>query len=86
MKSESEYAAVFFMLGIEMFMYTPVVMLDERRSHRDLSAVIVAGIIHGFCTIPFIVWLRFKVLLLLYVAEMIRKILINVLGSLWLAA
>ena len=78
MKSESEYAAVFFMLGIEMFMYTPVVMLDERRSHRDLSAVIVAGIIHGFCTIPFIVWLRFKVLLLLYVAEILIVIFLSI--------
>ena len=78
MKSESEYAAVFFMLGIVMFMYTPVVMLDERRSHRDLSAVIVAGIIHGFCTIPFIVWLRFKVLLLLYVAEILIVIFLSI--------
>ena len=78
MESDSKYAVLFLMLSIAMFMHTPDAMTDERRANRDLFAVIGAGIVHGFCTIPFIVWLRFKVLLLLYVAEILIVIFLSI--------
>ena len=78
MVSESEYAVLFLMLSITMFALTPIKMTNERRRDRDLFAVIGAGIVHGFCTIPFIVWLRFKVLLLLYVAEILIVIFLSI--------
>ena len=78
MVSESEYAVLFLMLSIAMFIGTPIMMTDERRVERDLFAVITSGIVHGFCTIPFIVWLRFKVLLLLYVVEILIVIFLSI--------
>ena len=78
MESDSKYAVLFLMLSIAMFMHTPDAMTDERRANRDLFAVIGAGIVHGFCTIPFIVWLRFKVLLLLYVVEILIVIFLSI--------
>ena len=40
--------------------YQLLTMTDERRVERDLFAVIGAGIVHGFFTIPFIVWLLLR--------------------------
>ena len=78
MVSESEYAVLFLMLSITMFALTPIKMTNERRRDRDLFAVIGAGIVHGFCTITFIVWLRFKILLLLYVIEILIVIFLSI--------
>ena len=78
MESDSKYAVLFLMLSIVMFMHTPDAMTDERRENRDSFAVIGAGIVHGFCTITFIVWLRFKILLLLYVIEILIVIFLSI--------
>ena len=78
MESDSKYAVLFLMLSIAMFMHTPDAMTDERRANRDLFAVIGAGIVHGFCTIPFIVLFRFKILLLLYIVEILIVIFLSI--------
>ena len=66
-----EYAGLVLILSILMFMITPVAMTDEKRENRNLVAVISDGIMHGVCTIGSIVLLNFKVLLLLYVVEIL---------------
>ncbi len=78
MQSDAVYARALLMLSIAMFIGTPIMMTDERRVERDLSAVITPGIVHGFCTITFIVWLRFKVLLLLYIVEILIVIFLSI--------
>ena len=78
MQSDAVYARALLMLSIAMFIGTPIMMTDERRVERDLFAVITSGIVHGFCTITFIVWLRFKVLLLLYIVEILIVIFLSI--------
>ena len=78
MQSDAVYARAFLMLSITMFALTPIKMTNERRRDRDLFAVIGAGIVHGFCTIPFIVLFRFKILLLLYIVEILIVIFLSI--------
>lgn len=71
---ELEYAGLVLILSILMFMITPVVVTDEKRENRNLAAVILDGMMHGVCTIGSIVLLDFKILLLLYVVEILTVI------------
>lgn len=73
---ELEYAGLVLILSMLMFIITPVAMTDEKRENRNLVAVILDGIMHGVCTIGSVVLLDFKVLLLLYVAEILIVILL----------
>ena len=66
-----EYAGLMLVLSILMFIVTPVAMTDEKKQNRDLVAVIFYGIMHAVCTIGSIVLLNFKVLLLLYMVEIL---------------
>ena len=68
---ELEYAGFVLILSILMFLITPVAMTDEKRENRNLVAVITYGIMHGVCTIGSIVLLNFRVLLLLYIVEIL---------------
>ena len=64
-----EHAGIILAISISMFMVTPVAMTDEKRGNRDLVATITDGIMHGMCTIGSAVLFHFKILLLVYVAE-----------------
>ena len=75
---ELEYAGLALILSILMFIITPVVMTDEKRENRNLVAVITDGIMHGVCTIGSTVLLRFGVLFLIYIVEMVIVILLVV--------
>ena len=76
-KEYNEYANKRNIPNLEL--YTQLLgIFDERRVERDLFAVITSGIVHGFCTITFIVWLRFKVLLLLYIVEILIVIFLSI--------
>lgn len=73
---ELEYAGMFLTLSILMFIVTPVVVTDDRPENRNLVAVISYGIMHGLFTIGSVVLLNFRVLLLLYVMEILIVILL----------
>lgn len=73
-----EHAGMVLILSILMFMITPIVMTDEKRQNRNLVAVITDGIVHGVCTIGGIMLLHFKVLILLYVVEIMVVIFLSV--------
>lgn len=62
--------------SILMFILTPIVMTDERRENRDLSATIAYGVMHGVCTIGNILWLNFTALLIIYGAEILVVLLL----------
>ena len=71
-----EHAGVILAISISMFVVTPVAMTDEKRENRDLFATVTGGIMHGMCTIGSMVLLHFKILLLVYVLELIIVILL----------
>ena len=65
-------------LSIIMFILTPLKMTDSRKGERDLTAVIIGGIVHGICTIGSVWLLHFWLLLVVYVIEILIAILLVV--------
>lgn len=75
-----QYGDSFMVLGLSiiMFILTPLKMTDSRKGERDLTAVIIGGIVHGICTIGSVWLLHFWLLLVVYVIEILIAILLVV--------
>lgn len=66
-----EHSAVLLLLSVIMFVLTPIAVTDEKRANRGLFAVICDEVIRGICTISLIALLNFKVLIIVYSAEIL---------------
>lgn len=75
-----QYGDSFMVLGLSiiMFMLTPSKMTDTRKKERDLTAVIIDGVVHGILTIGSVWLLHFWLLLVVYVIEILIAILLVV--------
>ena len=61
-----------------MFILTPLKMTDSRKEERDLTAVIIDGVVHGMCTIGSVWLLHFWLLLVIYAIEILIVVLLIV--------
>lgn len=73
-----EHPYVILVPSIIMFILTPLKMTDSRKGERDLTAVIIDGVIHGMLTIGGAWLLHFWLLLVIYVIEILIVILLIV--------
>lgn len=75
-----QYDDSFMVLGLSiiMFILTPLKMTDSRKGERDLTAVIIAGVVHGIFTIGGAWLMHFWLLLVIYAIEILIVILLIV--------
>lgn len=73
-----EHPFVMLVASIIMFAQTHTEVTDPRKAHRDLTAVISSGVVHGMLTIGSVWLLHFWLLLVIYAIEILIVILLIV--------
>ena len=68
---QQEYAGCCLVLGVLMYSMIFTNTKDPRREDRGLTAVVLDGVVHAVCTFGVAYVLSFRILVLVYIFEMI---------------